>query len=159
MRVEYEGKSLDEIGVGFPGEPPLRYRPEYTERFDKPRHNRDVDLMIEDIPETIARINREAHDADVLWYRTVDVAEEDGEPFSVNGDEIVVVIVNERCIQNPKLRKWLERMLSATPDSPSIAHLFVPEHQGGKRAAGVKRLYDKGWYDIRVTAYFPTFVK
>lgn len=93
----------------------------------------------------------EGADALVLEPRGFDLDDDDG--------EIIVVVVNERCLQNPRLLEWLTRTSTFDPDGPSSVLVFVPERDGTPRATRALRNRLRNTH-VRadVLSYRPTLV-
>ncbi|GAA3871100.1 hypothetical protein GCM10022381_12770 [Leifsonia kafniensis] len=146
MRVEYVGKSVDEIGVSVAGEPPIKCGFKYGERFRKQAEDR---FLIENI---VGVDPDREENADVLWLPPSEFDDDD--------DEILVAVVDERCLQNDRLLEWLKRELTLTPDSPSFARVFVPESRLG--STSVSRMMNKrlsrNSIEAAAFSYYPTLV-
>ena len=143
MRVEYIGKSVADLGVRIPGQPATKWGFKYGERFRK--QGPDNAFI-----ENVVGVNpaRDAG-ADVLWS-----------PQGEFDDEIIVAVVDQRCLDNSRLLDWLKRELTLTPDSPSNALVFVPESKLGSTTQTFKmnqRLKKRG-IDAEAIPYYPVLV-
>lgn len=152
MRVEYIGKSVADLGVNLGNYPPLASHQWEGLRFARPALDWWQEKNYEENVEQNVSVGIEREDdADVLvlypgW---------DEDPY-----ELIVVVVNQRCLQNPRLLQWLKLILGRDPDGPHSALVFVPEAQPGRKRAA----YDLGqnipkvWIDARAVSYYPTLV-
>lgn len=145
MQVNYMGESLHSLGVNVPNEAPILCGFSYGVRFRKYA------------PSSLVKANwslvfpdRE-DDADVLVL-------EPGEWDDF--DEIIVVVVNQRCLQNHRFSQWLKHALTVDPEGFSSARVFVPEKRparpGASRALG--KTLRRECVDAEVFPYYPELV-
>ena len=145
MRVEYVGKSVADLHVNLRSGPSIHCGFTYGLRFRK--HTPD-DLF----KEGVTSINIALEDtADILVLDP----HIDDDPY-----ELIVVVVNQRCLQNQRLYQWLKNALTSDPDAPSTALVFVPEDQpGGTGFAHTlgKRL-NRNQVDAEACSYYPALI-
>lgn len=140
------GNGATELGVNIPFMPPMRGPFSYGVGFKK-------SILRDSFAPNHSYFDpSREEDADVLVL-------EPGE-FD-NQDELVVVVVNQRCLQNENFRRWLKTKLGGGDgEGPSYARVFIPESRAG--AKGAVRMTRK-WLDRSVNAdafsYYPVLVK
>lgn len=144
-RIDYLGKSVDDLGVSIPGRPPIRCGFTYGMRFPGKRTGGRGMPFGGDEAE-IVNVDKD-DDADFL----VLMPGEFDEP-----DEALVVIVNSRCLRKDRLIRELRQLTSSTPDSPT-ALVYVPEDHPGHVHRGQilqQRIDDEGIY-AEARSYYP----
>ncbi|MCT9870801.1 hypothetical protein [Paenarthrobacter aurescens] len=146
MRVEYVGKSVADLDVNVRSGPSIQCGFTYGLRFRKYAHD-DI------FKESVTSINpAREEDADILVLDP----HIDDDPY-----ELIVVVVDQKCLQNRRLYQWLNHALTSDPDAPSTALMFVPEAQPGEtRAAHIlgKRL-NRERVVAEACSYYPTLVE
>lgn len=148
MRVEYIGKSVANLGVIVPNRPPIQCGFSYGDRFRKDA----PDNPFPDEPNVVG-INPDKDDnADIL---VLNPSEFDEDP-----DEIIVVVVNERCLQNTRLLQWFKDTLGRDPDGPATALVFVPEKQPSKKGPAhvLRKALKREGVDTATIPYYPKLI-
>lgn len=144
-RTDYLGKTVAALGVGVPGSPPILRGFDYGVRF--PGSERQDGVSPFSAPQ------RETVDPSTEATAHVLVLEPDA--FDPDG-EALVVIVDTGILRSPRLLAELQRLTSASPESPT-ARVFVPESARGRvhRADEVRRGVDALGLPIEVVSYYP----
>lgn len=144
MRVEYSGRSVADLGVHIAGQPSIDCAFSHGVRFTTPNGFRS-----ESTYESVD-VDRD-DDADVL---VLEPGEWD------DSDEIIAVVVNERCLRRDFLVPWLKHTVESDPDGPSAAQIFVPEKSSTRTDAAQRLQHSINEKSIcaDVTSYFAPLV-
>jgi hypothetical protein len=152
MRVDYIGKSVANLGMNIGSCPPLSSQYWEGLRFARPvRDWWEVDDFDENALKNVGVDLEREDDADILVLQ----ASEFDNPY-----ELIVVVVNRRCLQNPRLLQWLKLTLGRDPNGPYSAQVFVPEARSVRKGAAydLGKNIHKASVDAEATSYFPTLV-
>lgn len=106
----------------------------------------DQDLPFGGVPDETGINPDDGSDAD-LWV--IDPSEFD--------EELIVVVVDERCTRRTSFERWLRHATTVPPDDPPFARLFIPERASGRRdtAQRVQAWLDDAGIDAEAVSYYP----
>ncbi|WP_141386056.1 hypothetical protein [Microbacterium maritypicum] len=144
-RIDYLGKSVADLGVSIPGDPPILCRFSYGVRFPGRRTGtRGTPFGAEATERIDADRDRNAHVL-VLMPGAFD-----------ESDVALVVVVNTKCLRKDRLIRELRHLTSSSPESPR-ALVFVPERRPGDAHLGrvLQDRVDGEGICAEVRSYYP----